>query len=175
TLLYINHPDTTIFNFFAPKDVRVMGFGMNDWKSVEVEGKQLTIYTGITELPSVSISTGKASRIDVDYSNDERGVLLFEAAVSALEKNKGKYRWLKDRENIRISKKRIEEAHQNNAGYGTPPAETSPPENFFQPAAPSYPEQTHYTENSTYDDWHQNFAPDAFTDDFASSSVIDRI
>jgi intracellular multiplication protein IcmO len=53
----------------------------------------------------------------VDYSDDERGVLLFEAAVSALEKNKGKYRWLKDRENIRISKKRIEEAHQNNAGY----------------------------------------------------------
>ncbi|TQI77302.1 hypothetical protein FHU10_5299 [Serratia fonticola] len=63
TILYINHPDTTIFNFFLPKDVRVMGFGMNDWKSVEVEGKQLTIYTGIPELPSISISTGKASKL----------------------------------------------------------------------------------------------------------------
>lgn len=63
TLLYINHPDTTIFNFFVPKDVRVMGFGMNDWKSVEVEGKNLTIHTGIPELPSVSISTGKANEL----------------------------------------------------------------------------------------------------------------
>lgn len=63
TLLYINHPDTTILNFFVPKDVRVMGFGMNDWKSIEVEGKQLTIYTGIAELPSVSISTGKANEL----------------------------------------------------------------------------------------------------------------
>jgi hypothetical protein len=63
TLLYINHPDTTILNFFVPKDVRVMGFGMNDWKSIEVEGKQLTIYTGIPELPSVSISTSKANEL----------------------------------------------------------------------------------------------------------------
>lgn len=63
TLLYINHPDTTIFNFFFPKDVRVMGFGMYDWKSIEVEGNTLRIYTGIPELPSVAISTGKASQL----------------------------------------------------------------------------------------------------------------
>ncbi|EEP98792.1 hypothetical protein yruck0001_7990 [Yersinia ruckeri ATCC 29473] len=63
TLLYINHPDTTIFNFFSPKDVRVMGFGMYDWKSIEVEGNTLKIYTGIPELPSVAISTGKASQL----------------------------------------------------------------------------------------------------------------
>lgn len=62
-MLYINHPDTTIFNFFVPKDVRVMGFGMHDWKSIEVEGKTLTIYTGKPELPSISISTGKASEL----------------------------------------------------------------------------------------------------------------
>ncbi|UCQ13099.1 F-type conjugative transfer protein TrbC [Edwardsiella tarda] len=128
-----------------------------------------------TLLAITQLASDLDSRIDVDYSDDERGILLFEAAVNALEENKGKYRWLKDRENIRISKKRIEEAHQNNAGYSKPPAQPSPTENFFQPAAPSYPEQTHYTENSTDDNWHQNFAPDAFTDDFASSSVIDRI
>ncbi|WP_447881098.1 plasmid IncI1-type surface exclusion protein ExcA [Serratia fonticola] len=63
TMLYINHPDTTIVNFFVPKDVRVMGFGMHDWKSIEVEGKTLTIYTGKPELPSISISTGKANEL----------------------------------------------------------------------------------------------------------------
>ncbi|UJT80899.1 plasmid IncI1-type surface exclusion protein ExcA (plasmid) [Edwardsiella piscicida] len=63
TLLYINHPDTTIFNFFFPRDVRVMGFGMYDWKSIEVEGKKLTIYTSNPELPSVSINTGKAEQL----------------------------------------------------------------------------------------------------------------
>ncbi|WP_350305024.1 hypothetical protein [Photorhabdus viridis] len=36
---------------------------MNDWKSVEVDGKQFTIYTGILELPSVSISTDKANEL----------------------------------------------------------------------------------------------------------------
>jgi len=63
TLLYINHPNTTIFNFFFPRDVRVMGFGMYDWKSIEVEGNKLTIYTGNPELPSVSITTGKAGQM----------------------------------------------------------------------------------------------------------------
>lgn len=63
TLLYINHPDTTIFNFFFPKDVRVMGFGMYDWKSIEVEGNTLRIYTGNPELPSIAIVTGKASQL----------------------------------------------------------------------------------------------------------------
>jgi hypothetical protein len=63
TLLYINHPDTTIFNFFFPRDVRVMGFGMYDWKSIEVEGNKLTIYTGNPELPTVAITTGKAGEM----------------------------------------------------------------------------------------------------------------
>lgn len=63
TMLYINHPDTTIFNFFFPKDVRVIGFGMYDWKSIEVDGNTLRIYTGIPELPSVSINTGKANQM----------------------------------------------------------------------------------------------------------------
>ncbi|WP_337263692.1 MULTISPECIES: plasmid IncI1-type surface exclusion protein ExcA [unclassified Serratia (in: enterobacteria)] len=63
TLLYINHPDTTVFNFFFPKDVRVMGFGMYDWKSIEVEGNTLRIYTGNPELPSITIATGKANQL----------------------------------------------------------------------------------------------------------------
>lgn len=63
TLLYINHPETTIFNFFFPRDVRVMGFGMYDWKSIEVEGNTLRIFTGNPELPSVSIVTSKASQL----------------------------------------------------------------------------------------------------------------
>lgn len=63
TLLYINHPETTILNFFFPRDVRVMGFGMYDWKTVEVEGNTLRIYTGIPELPSISIVTGKANML----------------------------------------------------------------------------------------------------------------
>ena len=63
TLLYINHPDTTIFNFFFPRDVRVMGFGMYDWKSIEVEGNTLRIFTGNPELPSVAIVTSNASQL----------------------------------------------------------------------------------------------------------------
>lgn len=63
TLLYINHPDTKISNFFFPKDVRVMGFGMYDWKSIELVGNQLTIYTGNPELPAVTINTRKAAML----------------------------------------------------------------------------------------------------------------
>jgi intracellular multiplication protein IcmO len=122
-----------------------------------------------TLLAITQLASDLDSRIDVDYSDDERGVLLFEAAVSALEKNKGKYRWLKDRENIRISKKRIEEAHQNNAGYGTPPAETSSPENFFQPAAPAPTEPTHYKENPPDESWYQNLSEHISAGDFTDS------
>jgi intracellular multiplication protein IcmO len=128
-----------------------------------------------TLLAITQLASDLDSRSDVDYSSDERGVLLFEAAVSVLEKTKGKYRWLKERENIRIPKKRIEAAHQNNARVGTPPAETSPPKNGSPPAALTSPKQTHDTKNNNDDDWQQNFAPDAFTDDFTSSAVIDRI
>jgi hypothetical protein len=62
-LLYINHPETTVFNFFFPKDIRVMGFGMYDWKSVEVEGNTLRIYTGIPELPRIAIAHGNAAQM----------------------------------------------------------------------------------------------------------------
>lgn len=62
-LLYINHPETTVLNFFFPKDVRVMGFGMYDWKSVEVEGNTLRIYTGIPELPRIAIAHGNAAQM----------------------------------------------------------------------------------------------------------------
>lgn len=63
TLLYINHPDTTIFNFLFPRDVRVMGFGMYDYKSIELEGNTLRIYTGNPELPYVAIASGKAPQL----------------------------------------------------------------------------------------------------------------
>ena len=63
TLLYINHPDTTIFNFFFPRDLRVMGFGMYDYKSIELDGNTLRIYTGNPELPHVSITSGKAAQL----------------------------------------------------------------------------------------------------------------
>lgn len=63
TLLYINHPDTTVFNFFTAKDVRVMGFGISDWRAIDVVGKTLTIYTGNPDLPSVSIHTAKANEL----------------------------------------------------------------------------------------------------------------
>lgn len=63
TIFYISHPETSILNFFFPRDVRVMGFGMYDWKSVELEGNKLTIYTGNPELPTVSITSGKAAML----------------------------------------------------------------------------------------------------------------
>lgn len=63
TLLFISHVETSFISFFYPRDIRVLGFGMNDWKSVEVQGNTLTIYTGNPELPSVSVTTGKASQL----------------------------------------------------------------------------------------------------------------
>ncbi|WP_272689658.1 F-type conjugative transfer protein TrbC [Providencia sp. PROV033] len=100
-----------------------------------------------TLLTITQLASDLDNRIDVDYTNEERGVLLFETAVNALEKNKGKYHQVKDRENIPISKKRIEEAHQNNARYTTPSAVTSSPEHIIQTALPLPPEYTHYMEN----------------------------
>ena len=35
----------------------------NDWKSVEVEGNTLRIYTGIPELPRIAIAHGNAAQM----------------------------------------------------------------------------------------------------------------
>lgn len=63
TIVFIAHTGTSVTSFIYPKDIRVMGFGMYDWKSIEVEGNTLRIYTGNPELPSIAIVTGKASQL----------------------------------------------------------------------------------------------------------------
>jgi len=94
------------------------------------------------------------------YIPDERGILLFETAIDALKETGGRYRWLKEQENIRISKKRIEEAHQNNTSVQGVP-ESSQPQR-----APS-PPTAHY---DTQDAYYENLADQSFADDFDNTT-----
>lgn len=63
TLIFIIHPDTTLLNFFFPRDILVAGFDVHDWKSVAVEGNKLTVYTGNPALPSVSLVSRQAAAL----------------------------------------------------------------------------------------------------------------
>jgi intracellular multiplication protein IcmO len=123
-----------------------------------------------TLMALTAVAADLDNRDDVTYTPEERGILLFETAISALEKTKGRYQWLKEREDIRISKKRIEEAHQNNAGIETPPASGQPAPS---PAPSSQPDpQTapiHVAENNNHDDWYQNLAEHISAGDFSDA------
>lgn len=63
TLICISHPDTTLLNFFFPRDILVAGFDVHDWKSVDVEGDKLTVYTGNPAFPSVSLVSHQAAAL----------------------------------------------------------------------------------------------------------------
>ncbi len=93
---------------------------------------------------------------DVTYTPEERGILLFETAINALEKTEGRYQWIKERENIRLSKMRIEEAHQNNVNA-----------QGAHNQLPLAPSPTSAYENP--DDFDANFAGHVFMEDFGSA------
>ena len=64
-----------------------------------------------TLMAITSVATDLDNRDDLNFTPEQRGILLFETAIEALEQTGGRYYWLKEQESIRISKKRIEEAH----------------------------------------------------------------
>lgn len=100
------------------------------------------------------------NRDDVIYTPEERGILLFETAIDALKETGGRYRWLKEQENIRISKKRIEEAHQNNTSVQGVPESSQPQRAASSPTA-------HY---DTQDAYYENLADQSFADDFDNTT-----
>lgn len=122
-----------------------------------------------TLLALTTIAADLDNRNDVTYTPEERGALLFETAIIALEKTQGRYQWLKERENIRISKKRIDEAHKNSAGADTSPVAEQPAQSVIPTPHPTQNEIPPYTENQNHDDWYQNFTSDAFIDDFTNT------
>ncbi|WP_337263695.1 MULTISPECIES: F-type conjugative transfer protein TrbC [unclassified Serratia (in: enterobacteria)] len=119
-----------------------------------------------TLLALTTVATDLDNRDDVTYTLEERGILLFETALNALEKTEGRYRWIKEQGNIRISKERIEEARQNNAGIVTPPASGQQKPSAHAPTTLPQNDIPHFAESNDPDYGYQNFTSDAFTDDF---------
>lgn len=58
-LLIIAHTESGMRNLLAPKDLVVMGFDVNSFKSAELSGQKLTIYTGKPDIPFLVISHRK--------------------------------------------------------------------------------------------------------------------
>jgi intracellular multiplication protein IcmO len=123
-----------------------------------------------TLLALTTVAIDLDNRSDVTYTTEERGILLFETAVSALEKTKGRYHWLKEQENIRIAKKRIEEARQNNTGTVMSAASGQQAQPVHTPGTASQNAVPRVAPDSNHDDGYQHFTSDAFTDDFTDTS-----
>lgn len=121
-----------------------------------------------TLMAVTALTTDLDNRSDITYTPEERGILLFETAVSALEKTGGRYQWLKEQENIRISRKRIEEAHQNNASCNLRTAtgiHTQPPYSHTSAQTNNVP---FIPQNETgNENWYPDIASHAFNDEFA--------
>lgn len=58
-LLIIAHTESGMRNLLAPKDIVVMGFDVKSFKSAELSGQKLTIYTGKPDIPFLVISHRK--------------------------------------------------------------------------------------------------------------------
>jgi len=122
--------------------------------------RQSTRIADKTLIALTALASDLDNRCDVAYSPEERGILMFETVIEALKETGGRYRWLKEQENIRISKKRIEEAHQNNTSV------QGAPESSQSQRAPS-PPTAHY---DTQDAYYDNLADQSFADDFDNTT-----
>lgn len=122
-----------------------------------------------TLLALTTLTTDLDNRDDVTYSPQERGILLFETAVNALEKTQGRYQWLKERENIRISKKRIEEAHNNNASASASSEQKTSPAEEASTASQRNPLPSSATEDDKQNELNNNIAAHISAGDFTDS------
>ncbi|MCW2456973.1 UNVERIFIED_ORG: hypothetical protein M2414_004734 [Rahnella aquatilis] len=132
---------------------------LDEWKS-----RQNARLEDKTLVALASVATDIDNREDVTYSAEERGILLFETAAKMLEKTDGRYRCLQDQKSIRILKKRIEEAHQNNSNAQSSPVTVIPktastdmprPQTDSSPIPPNY---------DNYDNSYENIMDNASTD-----------
>lgn len=130
-----------------------------------------------TLLALTSLTTDIDNRNDVVYTEEERGALLFETAVRELTENGGRYQWLREQENIRISKKRIEEAHKNNASANSTTEQVA---DAMQPNQAPEPTPEHcdmplfVEDDAGQGDWYQDVAGYDYSDDFISPSDLER-
>ncbi|MEH3581408.1 F-type conjugative transfer protein TrbC [Enterobacter cloacae] len=123
-----------------------------------------------TLMAITSVATDLDNRDDLNFTPEQRGILLFETAIEALEQTGGRYYWLKEQESIRISKKRIEEAHRNSAGITLPSASQREPVPDQPPPFGQHVSQPISESNRGYDDWYQNITQHDYSDDFTSTS-----
>jgi intracellular multiplication protein IcmO len=123
-----------------------------------------------TLMAITSVATDLDNRDDLNFTPEHRGILLFETAIEALEQTGGRYYWLKEQESIRISKKRIEEAHRNSAGITLPSSSQREPVPDQPPPIGQHVSQPISESNRGYDDWYQNITQHDYSDDFTSTS-----
>ncbi|EMC1016709.1 TraM recognition domain-containing protein [Enterobacter bugandensis] len=123
-----------------------------------------------TLMAITSVATDLDNRDDLNFTPEQRGILLFETAIEALEQTGGRYYWLKEQESIRISKKRIEEAHWNSAGITLPSTSQREPVPDQPPPIGQHVSQPISESNRGYDDWYQNITQHDYSDDFTSTS-----
>ncbi|HHA1482255.1 TraM recognition domain-containing protein [Enterobacter kobei] len=123
-----------------------------------------------TLMAITSVATDLDNRDDLNFTPEQRGILLFETAIEALEQTGGRYYWLKEQESIRISKKRIEEAHRNSAGITLPSTSQREPVPDQPPPVGQHVSQPISESNRGYDDWYQNITQHDYSDDFTSTS-----
>lgn len=123
-----------------------------------------------TLMAITSVATDLDNRDDLNFTPEQRGILLFETAIEALEQTGGRYYWLKEQESIRISKKRIEEAHRNSAGITLPSTSQREPVPDQPPPFGQHVSQPISESNRGYDDWYQNITQHDYSDDFTSTS-----
>lgn len=123
-----------------------------------------------TLMAITSVATDLDNRDDLNFTPEQRGILLFETAIEALEQTGGRYYWLKEQESIRISKKRIEEAHRNSAGITLPSTSQRESVPDQPPPIGQHVSQPISESNRGYDDWYQNITQHDYSDDFTSTS-----
>lgn len=123
-----------------------------------------------TLMAITSVATDLDNRGDLNFTPEQRGILLFETAIEALEQTGGRYYWLKEQESIRISKKRIEEAHRNSAGITLPSTSQRESVPDQPPPIGQHVSQPISESNRGYDDWYQNITQHDYSDDFTSTS-----
>lgn len=122
-----------------------------------------------TLMALTALTSDLDNRCDVAYSPEERGILMFETVVSMLKKTGGSWGCIKEQGNVRISKKRIEEARQNNESAA--PVKRSEDATVLQDRAvpPGYQNEIPPSVERNDDDWNQNIAEHAIAGDYADS------
>ncbi|MDX6917835.1 F-type conjugative transfer protein TrbC [Pectobacterium carotovorum] len=123
-----------------------------------------------TLMAITSVATDLDNRDDLNFTPEQRGILLFETAIEALEQTGGRYYWLKEQESIRISKKRVEEAHRNSVGITLPSTLQREPVPDQPPPVGQHLSQPISDRNLGYDDWYQNITQHDYSDDFTRTA-----